>query len=108
MAVPRTAAKRLGYGGLSPQLTQRGAHSSPVRSGGGARPRSRSPGSSGSSSSRKVGASEGIGTENSGGSRPSNMPAPLSSSSPGRTPTASMPKSDRNAPTVPLLNDLHG
>src|SRR5712671_8019425 len=51
--------------------------SSAMRSAGGARPRSRSPGSNGSSSSRSVGSSEGSGTENPAGSRPSNNPEPL-------------------------------
>src|SRR3954453_8087326 len=99
--MPRSRAKRLGDGGLWPQLAQLGTQSSSVRSGGGARPRSRSPGSSGSSSSRKAGSSDGTGTEKPGGSRPSSMPAPLSSSSPGRSPTASSPKCDRNASLVP-------
>src|SRR5262249_28177860 len=84
-----------------PQASTRAPYSSPVRSGGGARPRSSSAGSSGSSSSCKAGSSDGIGTEKPGGSRPSSRPEPLSSSSPGRSPTASSPKCDRNASLVP-------
>src|SRR5215471_15879512 len=71
-----------------------------VSCGAGTSARSSSPGSSGSSSSRKAGSSDGIGTVNPGGSRPSNRPEPLSSSSPGRSPTASRPKCERNASLV--------
>ena len=58
-----------------------------MRSGGGARPRSRSPGSSGSSSSRSAGSSDGIGTAKPGGRRLSSRPEPFSSSRPGRSPS---------------------
>src|SRR5262245_41224527 len=63
--------------------------------------RSSSSGSSGSSSSRKAGSSDGAGTAKPAGNRPSNRPEPLSSSSPGKSPTASSPKWDRNASLVP-------
>ena len=68
-----------------------------MRSGGGARPRSRSPGSSGSSSSRSAGSSDGIGTAKPGGRRLSSRPEPFSSSRPGRSPSSSRPKCDRKS-----------
>src|SRR4029078_12803015 len=73
------------------------------RDAGGARLRSRSPGSSGSSSSRNVESSDGSGTPKPGGKLPSRRPAPLSSSRPGRSPTSSSPKCERNASVVPYV-----
>src|SRR6185312_982325 len=94
------------YGEISSRVPPTKAeHGTPryssTRSGGGARPRSRSPGSSGSSSSRSAGSSDGIGTEKPGGRRLSSRPEPFSSSRPGRSPRASRPKCDRKSSLVP-------
>src|SRR5262249_45364810 len=90
----------LGRGEGKPRAGGAAAYSS-VRSSGGASPRSRSLGSSGSSSSRSAGSSEGMGTEKPAGSDFSMRPAPLSSSRPGRSASASSPKCDRNPSVVP-------
>src|SRR6202167_2357049 len=74
---------------------------SSIRSGGGVSPRSRSSGSSGSSSSRSAGSSDGIGMVNPAGGDFSTSPAPLSSSIPGRSASASRPKWDMKASVVP-------
>src|SRR5262245_17197293 len=75
----------------------RGVYSS---GGRGASARSRSPSSRGSSSSRSAGSSEGTGTLKPAGSAPSNRPAPLSSSRPGRSDSDSRPKCDKKASLV--------
>ena len=57
--------------------------------------------SSGSSSARRWSSSEGTGTDEAGGMRPSMKPAPFSSSRPGRSSTASRPKCSRKCGVVP-------
>ena len=90
--VPRAATSRIVT--KAAQIARKSAESgySSMRSGGGARPRSRSPGSSGSSSSRSAGSSDGIGTAKPGGRRPSSRPEPFSSSRPGRSPSCLEPE----------------
>src|SRR6185437_17120625 len=73
----------------------------PSGSAAGANASSRSPISSGSSSSRNVGSSDGVGTLKPEGSRESSKPVPLSSSSPGRSPSASRLNCDKKASVVP-------
>src|SRR5215831_7987472 len=81
---------------------------SSVPSTRGAKPRSRSPGSSGSSSGRNAVSSEGSGTLKSAGNVPSNRPEPLRSSSPGRSPSASRPKWPRKSGVVPYVSGRPG